>query len=54
MSNDKPQEKNTEVKKESVKLKKPVIQAGIERLPGAIIDVRPDQAKRLRAQGDAE
>lgn len=54
MSTEKLQEKIPEAKKVSVKLKRPVIQAGVEHLPPNSIEVSPDQAKRLRAQGDAE
>ena len=32
-------------------LKAPLVQAGIERLPGSTVSLRPDQAERLAAQG---
>lgn len=32
-------------------LKAPMVQAGIERLPGSTVSLRPDQAERLAAQG---
>lgn len=32
-------------------LKAPLIQAGLERVPGAVVALRPDQAARLAEQG---
>lgn len=32
-------------------LKAPLIQGGVERLPGSTVSLRPDQAERLAAQG---